>query len=257
MGKLVSISESEYHADRTAVSKSWLDKIEKSPLHLKSYLDGMGTSQTPSMQLGSVTHAAILEPDRFQSEFVCAPILDKRTKSGKEKFAQFEEENKGRIVVPPDMFSKAESMRDAVYANSAAKKLLVHGQPEQSVFWNDGEFDVECKARGDWVRENIIVDLKTATDASKQSFSKSIANYRYHVQAAHYEVGFDIDKFVFIVVESEPPHGVAIYAVDSNMLLRGSEARKRNLDSYCECKAADVWPGYPEKVQSIELPSWA
>ena len=75
--------------------------------------------------------------------------------------------------------------------------------------------------------------------------------------APHYEAGFDIDKFVFIVVESGPPHGVAIYAVDSNMLLKGVEARKRNMDSYCECKAADVWPGYPERDQSIELPSWA
>ena len=84
------------------------------------------------MQLGSVTHAAILEPDRFQSEFVCAPVLDKRTKAGKEKFAQFEEENKGKVVVHSDMYSKTIAMRDAVYANSAAKKLLVAGKPEQS-----------------------------------------------------------------------------------------------------------------------------
>lgn len=257
MGKLVTISERDYHSDREHVSKTWLDKINRSPLHLRCYLDSEPKPQTPAMQLGSITHVCILEPDRFNTEFVCSPKLDKRTKAGKEEYAQFEAENSGKVVVDKSSFDKAVSMRDSVRAHKAARALLDAGSAEQSVFWNDSEFEVGCKARGDWVRENIIVDLKTSSDASPSGFAKSIANFRYHVQAAHYEAGFDIDKFVFIVVESEPPYGVAVYAVDADMLLRGSEARKRNMDAYAECIQTDKWPGYPDSVQTIALPTWA
>ena len=30
-----------------------------------------------------------------------------------------------------------------------------------------------------------------------------------------------------------------------------------DLDTYAECKAAGVWPGYPETVQVVSLPNWA
>ena len=134
MGKLVTISEHDYHSDREHVSKTWLDKINRSPL----------------------------EPDRFNTEFVCSPKLDKRTKAGKEEYAQFEAENSGKVVVDKSSFDKAVSMRDSVRAHKASRALLDAGSAEQSVFWNDSEFEVGCKARGDWVRENIIVDLKTS-----------------------------------------------------------------------------------------------
>lgn len=256
--KTMTIAESDYHADRTAVSKSWLDKIERSPAHLKAYLDGTAANETtPAMALGSLTHAMILEPERFSSDFVMCPRLDKRTKAGKEAWVEFEDANTGKIVVPEKDWLQAEAMRDAVYEHPSARKLLTKGDPEQTVFWNDSNTGEKCKARADWLRENFIVDLKTTADASPAGFAKSIANFRYHVQNAHYTDGFDLERFVFIAVEKAPPYGVAVYVLDEDSISKGTELRKRNMDVYAECKARNEWPGYSELVETINLPRWA
>lgn len=258
MSKTLTIAEAEYHADRTAVSKSWLDKIHRSPAHLRAYLDGTAPNEsTPAMMLGSLTHAMVLESDRFDREFVKAPALDRRTKAGKEEWAQFEDDHAGKIVVPAKDWEQAEAMRDAVRQHPSAKKLLTQGEPEQSVFWNDTATGEKCKARADWLRENFIVDLKTTADASPAGFAKSIANFRYHVQEAHYTDGFNLDRFVFIAVEKTPPYGVAVYVLDDMGVSKGAEARKVDMNRYAECKAKDEWPGYSDIVETIQLPGWA
>jgi exodeoxyribonuclease VIII len=101
------------------------------------------------------------------------------------------------------------------------------------------------------------VDVKTTEDASASAFAKSIANYRYHVQDAHYREGFERDRFVWIAVEIKPPYAVAVYMDDSDMLALGQSHRDTDLRTYAECKAKNEWPGYPEVIQSIQLPRWA
>ena len=68
------LSNAQYHADREYVSKTWLDKINRSPAHLKAYLDGFSSFQSPAMALGSLVHEAVLEPELFESKYCIEPI---------------------------------------------------------------------------------------------------------------------------------------------------------------------------------------
>ena len=110
---------------------------------------------------------------------------------------------------------------------------------------------------------NIIVDLKTCKDASPDGFAKHVANFAYHVQAAHYLDGFEAltggkaAGYVWIAVESEAPHAVAIYTADAEMMERGSLQRTKALDLIATCRHEGKWPGYPVEVQRISLPAWA
>lgn len=254
---LQNLPEATYHADRTAVSKSWLDWIERSPAHLKAYLDGLNRYDSEEMDIGRMAHCLILEEDRFLKQFVAAPKVDKRTTAGKEKWAEFEFNNQGKTLVTQDQYKLVFNIRDAVMRHSKAAALLRNGEPEQTIVWKDPESGELCKARADWLRQNAIVDIKTTRDARPSEFAKSIANYRYHVQAAHYEAGFNLNRFIFIAVEKDPPFGVAVYFADSEMVKSGTEARARNLGSYAECKASGLWPCYAEQIQTIQLPRWA
>jgi hypothetical protein len=133
------------------------------------------------------------------------------------------------------------------------------------LFWNDAQYGVPCKARFDaWNPARILVDLKTTSDASPEEFAQSIANFHYHAQAALYCSAAEhlLDEspqaFVFIVVESEPPHGVACYRLPSEAILAGQHYVSKALARYADVLASGgVWSGYPETIETIQLPRYA
>ena len=260
-GKYESLSNEEYHAG-PGLSKSGMDLLLKSPLH---YLAAQQEEQkpTPSMIFGTAVHAAVLEPDLFTERYVKAPDINRRTKAGKEEYAAFQAENKGKTILPADDYATVEAMRLAVLSSPPARKLLSGGKAEQSYFWEDGQTGTLLKCRPDYLRpDGIIIDLKTTPDGSPQAFSKSCANFNYHMQAAVYTEGVNAlgeqaDHFVFIVIEKKLPFAVACYTLDSEAVDQGRILAREAINRYSECREKDHWPGYSAKIESLSLPAWA
>jgi PDDEXK-like domain of unknown function (DUF3799) len=201
----------------------------------------------------------VLEPDSIASRYLLVPKLDRRSKAGKGRYAELEAEaaERGLTMVDEETWHRASKIRDAVYGHESAAAILCKGEPEQAVLWTNPETGELCKARADWVRENFLTDLKTTADASPAAFARSIVNYRYDLQAAHYLEGFDSPRFVWVAVELEYPHAVAVYCDNDEIRQRGIEERDPDLRLYAECRAKDHWPGYAQTVIPIELPHWA
>lgn len=257
----VIMSNAEYH-NTPAISKSDLDLIAKSPMHYKLSKENK-PDQTAAMLLGSVTHKLVLEPEKFADEYIVAPDVDKRTKEGKAKWAEFISEVDNLTVIDSEMYEQAKAIATAVYNHPVAAKLLQGGQAELSYFWLDN--DIECKCRPDYLREDIktVIDFKTTQCSSPEEFTKSAYNYRYHVQAAWYLNGLkacdvDVENFIFIAVETKPPYPVVVYVADELMIKLGRIEAAENLETYRKCLASDIWYGYEEtpKVHSLSLPDW-
>lgn len=179
--------------------------------------------------------------------------------------AEWTENNPGRIVLTPETWDQLHAMANAVHSHPAAGALLTGcpGEAEKSVYWNDAITGVLCRCRPDWWRDdNVIVDLKTTEDASPEGFAKSMANYRYDVQAAYYMDGIQKatrkrpKAFVFIAVEKKPPYGVGVYVLDADSLELGRAQYQHDLRIYAECVRTGEWPGYGDKIQTISLPAW-
>lgn len=244
----------DYHA-HPAVSKSVLDKIARSPLHCRAYLDGERTEPTPAMLLGTAVHTAILEPERFDAEYAVFEG-DRRTTAGKQAYAELV--SRGKSIISASDADVISSMSAAVRAHPVASALLRNGSAEQSVFWTDPMTGLECKCRPDWWRtDNIVVDVKTTEDASPASFAKSVAGFRYHVQAAHYQAGTQAERFVFIAVEKKAPYAVAVYDLDAVSLELGEAIRRQDLAMFELCSRAGEWPGYSPDIEVLSLPPWA
>lgn len=179
--------------------------------------------------------------------------------------AEWEAVNGHRRILTPDQWAQVHAMRASIHAHPAAGALLtkIPGKPEVSVYWEDKEADVLCRCRPDWWREDgVIVDLKTTEDASREGFAKSIARYRYDVQAAYYLDGVEAATgqrprgFVFIAVEKKPPYAVGVYTLDADSIELGRAQYRRDLARYAEALATDKWPAYSERIERIELPAW-
>jgi exodeoxyribonuclease VIII len=249
-------SNADYHAD-PAVSASHLHAVAKSPYHYFSrYLnpERIAPEPTAAMRLGSLVHCAVLEPEELGKRYgVCAP---RNTKAGKEQAERMAAA--GIEAVTGSDMELALAMADAVHSHQAAAELLRNGQAEQSFWWDDSATGLRCKCRPDWYDGTTVVDLKTTTDASPAGFARSVATFRYHVQASHYLAGLHgAERFVFIAVEKTAPYAVAVYELDAAAMAAGDELRQRDMRVIADCQAISEWPGYGNTIQSLSLPSWA
>lgn len=259
----------EYHA-HPAISKSHLDAINQSPLHYWSrYLDPnrRPSIPTPAMVFGSAVHAAILEPKLFASQYVQAPDLPKTTKAGKEAWAAAAAP--GVKLLKTDEWHQIEGIRKAIQEHPMAQKVLTaKGRTEESFFVEDAATGLQLKCRPDHLTDSgWAIDLKTTTDASLLSFQKSIANFRYHVQAAHYmrvlelSTGQKPKGFIFVAVEKSWPHAIQVFRCTDTLIDQGASEVARNLEQLRESfnlyKEESQWPSYSNQMVEINLPPWA
>lgn len=252
----------ETYFDIEAMSASGGKNMLRSPYHYRYFRDH-SDEPTAAMEFGTAVHAGVLEPATFAERVVSVPEFNKRSKDGKAAYEAFTAQHEGKVLLDASAFDRCRRCIDAVLAHPSAAGLLNGAEIEVSAFWMDFKYRVPCKMRFDARNHGCLIDLKTTPDASADAFNRRIATFMYHMQAAHYCSGSEHvfnespKHFIFIAVESEPPHGVAVYALPGNAILAGSHHMNLVLGRYQECMASYKWPCYPDTVETIQLPRWA
>lgn len=224
-----------------------------------------GRLPTKSQRLGTVAHGLALGTGQ---EVAVLEFENRRTN----KYREAEEEAiaAGQFPVLRKDYDEARAIADALLLHPVAGGLLDGADPEVSMFWVDEEFGIWQRGRMDALSSEfetpVIVDVKTSKDAGPDAFARAIHEYGYFRQDPHYREGLashlgcewrDVD-FVFAVVESDPPHLVAIYRVSDGTdgpddVGLGREHMRIAREKYADCTDAGVWPGYDEDIKSLQL----
>lgn len=244
------MTEHEYRS-LEGVSRSELWKLRESPEKAKWAWEHP-EPPTPALLFGQAVHKLLLEPDAFDEAFAVAPNIDRRTKDGKAADNAFCEALGDRAIITPEMYQTAVEMRNKAISAPFVAKLL-QGEHEKPMFWVDDLTGETCKIRLDVLSEidgrPLVVDYKSAADASTDGFMRHTINYGYDFQAAMYSEG--VEKvtgqkpvFVFIAQEKTAPYAVNILQADDLFLKRGYEIYRELLGIYHECKESGVWYGY-------------
>lgn len=258
---LHNMPNADYHAS-PAISKSGLDKIAKSPAHYRAAKEAPAEI-TDAMVIGSAFHDYILLPEIFQTAYTVLPEdFNGRTKDGKSYLETIKAS--GQTILKAEWLKDIQGMAAAVAAHPKAAALLTGGHPEVSIFWQDADTGIDCRCRPDYIHSSgIIVDLKSTLDASPAAFSKSCANFRYHVQDAFYSEGYYQAAgtwprgFVFIAVEKTAPYAVACYTLDDVAKEKGRELYRQDLQTLHAAQANNRWTAYSQKIETLTLPAWA
>ena len=257
------MTNEDYHA-LDAISPSRLKLLARSPLHFfDRYLapDREPQEITAAMQLGTALHTAVLEPDLWSST-VAVPKQkwDRRKPADKAAAEAFELEAAGKIILAPDDAAKAQAMAASVRAHPAARFILaMDGAREASYTWSDEELWLACKTRPDFhtLDRRFVVDVKSTADASRDPFSKSIANYDYHVQTAWNLDALSAETFLTIAVESARPYAVAVYPASPELIDAGRRRIRSAMETLADCIASGKWLGYGDQIlDPIDLPHW-
>ncbi|MGI9160399.1 MAG: PD-(D/E)XK nuclease-like domain-containing protein [Saprospiraceae bacterium] len=274
-----------YHADVSRISKSGLDLINRSPYHYwAKYISPDRPPEAPkkAFVVGSITNDVLLQAHLLDAQYAIVPADAPRrptaaqinakkpsdeTLAAIDWWANFNGKIGGRTVVEADDYDRACRMRDAIHAHPAARVLLRDGVAEKTLYFEEPETGAKCKCRPDWIGrlsdgQHVLVDLKTTSDGSPDSFGRSALSWRYHVQAAFYSDGFyDAtgnypQAFIFLCVEKEYPFAVSAYYADERTIELGHKAYMKNLQTYLDCFQSGVWPGYSEKIERLALPEY-
>lgn len=258
----------DYYA-REAVSVSGINAYCRSPAHYWRYSpynpNKKEMETTPAMLFGKVSHKLALEREKFSQEFAIAPSVDRRTKEGKALWEEFSLQAGGKTVIKEEMYEEALLLADALHRNTDVTSLICQGISEQECLWQrETEFGrIDCKAKFDYCRDGLLIDYKTSVCAAEDDFTKSLATYGYHRQAAWYmdaverTTGKRPEGFVLIVQEKDIPDAIGIYAVDDYALGIGHEENEGML----RCMARRIlqtgdWTAYHRGIKAISLPGW-
>lgn len=255
------MTEQEYR-NHPAVNKSTLWAMKRSPLHYRYLLDAP-RRDTPAFRFGRLVHAVVLTPVGLDDEYVIAPNTDKRTKAGREVWAQFEAENVGKTIITEDEFDKAILMANAIKSSPLCMSLLDGTEREKPLFWTDEAFGVECKCRTDAIKPGVIIDFKTCEDASTDGFMRESLRYGYDLQAAMYLEAARLNNYgpcdwYFIAQEKSEPFAVNVILAGDAFVERGNMLFQSLLGKYVKCLDNGVWHGYVEdEPNELILPEWA
>jgi hypothetical protein len=190
--------------------------------------------------------------------------VDLRTNAGKAYKANFELASAGKIILNENDLELATNMANAVLSHRMAGQLLNGASIEKSIYWHDYKTGLLCKARPDAWNESIevICDIKTAADSTREAFMHSIKDGNYHIQAAMQidaikEVtGKTLSDFVFIVVQNLPPYMPYIYRLEEDIIEHGREEYKGALRILKRCIETNHWSRDRDCVLPVFLKEW-
>lgn len=249
---MLELPESEYR-QAAGWNYSLIKEFMKSPRHYQ-WAREHPSEPTPSMQIGTAVHMAILEPEKFKASYVVAPVgLDGRTAEAKALKKEAQEQGKTLID------STVVDIATGVLMNPEATKLLENKTTvtERAIFWDN------CKCKLDlWCEElGVLADLKTTDSVVPQDFAATVGRLRYYIQAAHYingvrSCGKKINSYRIIAVENKPPYDCVVYELDEEAIKQGFAVLMDVYDSLAFCEATDMWGGVSSNLERLELPKW-
>lgn len=271
------LSQLEYRAHTDYMSASDLKLVKRSPMHL----DKREEKESDALNFGRALHEFVLQPELFKQTHILydeamrpeqdkgiTSKLNQQWKQGMYQLAH----DKDLSIINKGQLQMVEDMKAHLMSHFYARHLLTKGTPEASFF---SELDgVKVKCRPDnWAvnaktGKNVIIELKTITDASEDKFKRDLVTYNYHLSLAFYidiveKVTGKPSDYIFIVIEKEPPYGFNIFRPSDQMIACGRYEYEVLLNLYKQCREAESFPGYGVwtdnnyDVKEIDLPVYA
>jgi exodeoxyribonuclease VIII len=243
---LVAGMPNDIYHQQDGISNSGLSLVARSPAH---YYHAPRSASTRAMEIGTAFHTALLEPERYAAEYMVVTGCDDRRVSAYKDAAKV---YGGDKTLTASEGASVSVMSESIRSNPAAHDLLSQpGRAELSAFVRDPETGVLMRCRFDWITDDdVVIDLKKTQDCREHAFSRSLHNYRYHVQAAMYShiysivFGKPLQSFKLLAVEEQPPCANVLYDICPLAMQHGHTLYRQALESFAQALETDCWESY-------------
>lgn len=215
-----------------------------------------------SMKRGSLGDCFMTEAETFWSKYHVIGDVDRRTKAGKEAWAEAEKVANGRELIREADMATVYAIVARLMADPAIGPILRQPRSSQEPhFWID-DCAREHRYKPDLEPEDgSLFDLKLTRSAHPRRFAAQSYSLGYDIQLSHYREGF-IDRYGreptrigLIAYEWNWPHNCSLLIADEDLLACGAERRAAAIKLIEDCRASGEWPSYGQAT--LGLPSYA
>ena len=256
-GIRLDVPELTYHSDTRTLSASGAKTLLSDPERF-AWERSHGRPPKAAFDLGGVVHALVLRSGDERIRIIDA--YDWRTKAAQD--ARKAAWPARLTPINRTEFLQATKIAGAVRRHPLASTIFTNGKAEASLYWTDPETGVACRARVDWLRDDMIVDLKTARygTGTADTFGRQAASFNYPLPAAVYTEAVEVLTgktlpFITVTVETEPRDLVRAYRYTDGDLDQGRAQWHEALREYAARDAANDWT-VPAEIDLIALPAW-
>lgn len=244
----------EYRALK-GVNISSLLHLGLSPRHYKAALSLPG-KDTPAMVIGRAVHTKVLEPWKFDQEYI--EYTGRRAGAAWQAFALAHAD---RTILNSTEMGQVLPVAQAIAEHpNTIRYLHESGRTELTLEWRDKDTDLECKGRIDWLTDSLVLDLKTSREIAPKRFARSCSDLEYVTKMAWYRDAACLDGLtrdvVLLVAEKTPPFDVVPYRIPEDYLRMGRVHYKMLLRKLAGCLEAGTWPGIASGPIDLELSDW-
>lgn len=261
-GRLTDESSERYHSNAAVGSTKLKDFISNERLLSGRYITGeIPHEETEAMREGTALHCAVLEPERFEAEYVVSPKFDRRTKVGKADSAAFAAANAGKRVLDAEQWELVRQMAQAIDDNQDARDLLSGAENEVTYRHWAEEYGLSLQCRVDADRPDCLIDIKRTADIGK--FRRTgVIDFGYDIQRALYDfvkrsvMGGPTLPFYFIAVEPVAPFEVGVFDMDDAFLNIGWSKVDAGLRRLRYCLDHNEFRRDQVGIQRLVAPRW-
>lgn len=244
----------EYHRNAAIGSGDIRDFI-RCPQLYRDRQDGViADKQTPAMRLGSLTHMAILESERYAASVVAKPEgMSFATKEGK----AWRDSNDGREIVTESEAANIHHMNERM--PDEVRAMLTSGKSEVTFRLKLAGFNAQCRADHIDLPGNMLYDLKTISAIEK--VEGQIYKMGYHIQAQWYRriIEAETGKMPtcrLIFAETSPPYRWRVVQLDVDYQMLADQQIDEALAGIAECEKTGKWGDKEDLHLVASPPSW-
>lgn len=239
----------EYLGKKDRIAASDIKRFLKSPAsyYYEKYLKEKKSDER-HFSIGSGLHEMILEPEMFNTNYVVAPKIDRRTKEGKAKFEEFTVISKGKTILFEDEMEMIVKMAQNALMNHTFLELMKDSYRELSCYTTDPITGLKLKMRPDSMSKtkSTITDIKSCLDSSPKKFKNDVYSYGYSISAAYYMDFIKRENYVFAAMEKQAPYQVSLYTLNDEMIEYGRTQYRMALDLLKWSMDNNYWCSYNE-----------
>lgn len=246
-----------YHSEKEHLSKSGLDLFSRSPAH---FYCATPKESTRAMEIGAAIHTAVLEPERFRSDYLLlSDAPDRRSSLYKEAVKAHSSET----VLVSSEIANVQGMAHSATLNTdyTSRYLSQPHSVELSFFGVCPDTGVKIKCRFDMITdEGAALDLKKTQDIRHDALSRTVFNCRYHIQDAFYSrvyqavTGKPLKSYAFFCIEEQSPHSSVVFELCSESKALAEKQTLEELQYFAS--KPDPVTGIYNPATLVSLPVW-
>lgn len=243
-------TEEQYHADRKHLSRGKLWTFKESRRRFEGEcvtFTAPPAKPKDHFDIGSLVHAACLEPHRLDDKFIAWPegmLSDgDACRTNAAKAWRDQQRAAGRIPMKARDMAVVMSCAESVSA-ACGQWIGMATAIEQTILWREPESEILCRCRPDFQLPTddaiFAFDLKTAETVDAHAFRANCEAHGLWLQASHYSAGITALTgkpciFHFVAVEKSWPFRTRIFRLDDKSLADANSRRHELLSELADC----------------------